>query len=66
MEDERRNAFMSIDKETEDRINQEIDRLEKGIRSGRIKDIEEAQERIESLVEIMNSCLPYRLSDDEL
>lgn len=57
---------MSVDKETEDRINQEIDRLEKRIRSGKIEDIEEAQERIEFLVEIMNSCLPYRLSDDKL
>ena len=46
---------MSVDKETEDRINQEIDRLEKRIRSGKIEDIEEAQERIEFLVKIMNS-----------
>jgi hypothetical protein len=57
---------MSVDKETEDRINQEIDRLEKGIRSGKIEDIEEAQERIDFFMEAMNSCIPYRLSDDEL
>jgi hypothetical protein len=57
---------MSVDKVTEKRINQEIARLEKGIRSGKIEDIEEAEERIEFLVEIMNSCMPYRLSDDEL
>lgn len=57
---------MSVDKETEDRINQEIDRLEKGISSGKIEDVEEAEERIEFLIEMQNSCIPYRLSDDEL
>ena len=57
---------MSVDKETEDKINQEIDRLEKGIKYGKIEDVEEAEERIDFLVEIMNSCIPYRFSDDEL
>lgn len=57
---------MSVDKETEDRINREINRLEKGISSGKIEDVEEAEERIEFLIEIMNSCLQYHLSDDEL
>jgi hypothetical protein len=57
---------MSVDKETEDKVNQEIDRLEKEIKRGTIEDVVEAEERIEFLVEIMNSCIPYHFSDDEL
>jgi hypothetical protein len=52
--------------QTQDVISQEIERLEEGIESGSIEDTEEAQERIEVLLGIMNSCLPFRLSDYEL
>jgi hypothetical protein len=52
--------------QSQDVIRQEIDRLEEGIESGTIEDTEEAQERIEVLLGIMNSCIPYRLSKDEL
>jgi hypothetical protein len=50
----------------QDEISREIDRLEEEIKSGQIEDIEEAEERLELLIEIQNSCIPYRLSDDEL
>ncbi len=51
---------------SQDDILRELDRLEEGIESGRIEDTQEIQGRIEALRLIANSCIPWRLSDDEL